>query len=60
MPESFSGDATWVEWATSTPDADVDRRILDAQIAHLMSQPEALGETQAIVAVHRGKVVAEA
>ena len=60
MPESFSGDATWVEWATSAPDADVDRRILDAQIAHLMSQPEALGETQAIVAVHRGKVVAEA
>ncbi len=46
-------------WIKSEPDVDVERRVLDAQIAYLMSQPELLGETLAIVVVHRGQIVAE-
>ncbi|MSO59049.1 MAG: class C beta-lactamase-related serine hydrolase [Ilumatobacteraceae bacterium] len=60
MPGSVGGNQTRDTWVTSEPDTDVDRRILDAQIAYLMSQPDSLGDTLAIVAVHRGRVVAEA
>lgn len=39
---------------------DVDAEVVQAQIAETIGEHEATGNTQAIVVVHRGKVVAEA
>jgi CubicO group peptidase (beta-lactamase class C family) len=49
------------EWPTSVPAADVDRERLEAVLdrAFARGAVDALGETHAVVLVHRGVVVAE-
>jgi CubicO group peptidase (beta-lactamase class C family) len=46
-------------WPAGEPDPDVDGAALQASLDRLLSQPPELGLTLAVVAVHRGRVVAE-
>jgi CubicO group peptidase (beta-lactamase class C family) len=47
------------EWVEAEPAEGVDVSSLDELLGYAMSQPEELGQTNAVLVVHRGKVVAE-
>lgn len=47
------------EWPAGSPAPDVDGDVLAAVLDRLFEQPPELGLTLAVVAVHRGRVVAE-
>ena len=47
------------EWPESAPAEGVDVPALEKLLAHAMAQPEEMGQTNAVVIVHRGRIVAE-
>lgn len=47
------------QWVATEPDADVDLATLSTQVARITSSHDALGVTNALVFVHRGRVVSE-
>jgi CubicO group peptidase (beta-lactamase class C family) len=47
------------EWPEAEPDPDVDRALLATAVDRLLAQPPELGLTLAVLAVHRGRIVAE-
>ncbi len=47
------------EWPEAEPATTVDRPALEKLLDDAMSQPEELGQTNAVLVVHRGRVVAE-
>ncbi|MCZ6783488.1 MAG: serine hydrolase [Proteobacteria bacterium] len=50
------------DWPRSEPDADVDREVVARAFERLVEKPDpdVTGETHALLAVHRGRLVAEA
>jgi CubicO group peptidase (beta-lactamase class C family) len=56
-----AADPRWpgTDWDVGPPQEDVDTESLDRIVATMRSQPAALGQTLALVAVHRGEIVAE-
>jgi len=52
---------TWpgAEWTIEQPAADIDREALDAAIGKLCTSSDAVGDTHALVLIHRGRLVAE-
>lgn len=49
-----------VAWEVAEPGGDVDVARLDAAIARAMAGEAAIGETRAVVVIHRGRLVREA
>jgi CubicO group peptidase (beta-lactamase class C family) len=47
------------EWPDGPLEPAVDRSALEKLLAHAMSQPEEMGRTNAVLVVHRGRIVAE-
>jgi CubicO group peptidase (beta-lactamase class C family) len=60
LPSQPAG-APWPtrEWPEGALDSAVDRPALEKLLAHALSQPEEMGQTNAVVVVHRGRIVAE-
>ncbi len=54
-------DTPWptVAWPEGAPRAEVDRAALDGLLDHALAQPADLGQTNAVVVVHGGRIVAE-
>ena len=54
-------DVPWpgASWPEGEPAGRVDRPALEKLLDHALSQPAALGRTNAVVVVHRGRIVAE-